>query len=143
MSAFHNSEAVVIDNGTGSIKAGFAGEDSPQVVLPTSMNFHAKLVAGMPGSPTAGGASSSASSSDGGASSSSSSSSSSAAAADGKDGDSNSNNAGSNKSSAKAGGATTFKRPIRRGAVEDWDSMTAAWRYVLHHEIGIDPESPE
>jgi actin beta/gamma 1/actin len=27
--------AVIIDNGTGFIKAGFEGEDSPKVVLPT------------------------------------------------------------------------------------------------------------
>ena len=43
MAAFNNSEAVVIDNGTGLIKAGFAGEDSPQAILPTSTNFRLKV----------------------------------------------------------------------------------------------------
>jgi actin-related protein len=68
----------------------------------------------------------------------SSSSSSSSGGADGNGNGNNNNNLGNTTSS---GGS--FKRPIRRGTIENWDSMTTAWRYVLHHELGLDPEAPE
>jgi len=122
----HNSEAVVIDNGTGFLKAGFAGEDSPQVVLPTTTNFMQKMYM---------------------------KSNKHLSEENNNDNNNNNNsnnnttdaNATSSASSAAAAAAAgaAYKRPIRRGMIEDWDSMTAAWRYLLHHELGLDPESPE
>ena len=126
MASLHNSEAVVIDNGTGFLKAGFAGEDSPTVVLPTTTNFLQKIHMGNKANSN--------SDENGNTDNSSSNNNS-------NDNNNNDNNNSNNNSSSAAGAA--YKRPIRRGVIEDWDSMTAAWRYILHHELGMDPESPE
>jgi actin-related protein len=122
MASFHNSEAVVIDNGTGFLKAGFAGEDSPQVVLPTTTNFLQKLQMGNKRDDDD-------SNNDG-----------SLGGGNGNSGDTDSK---TNSSSMHTASAAAYKRPIRRGKIEDWDSMTAAWRYLLQHELGLDPEAPE
>ncbi len=37
---FDKKEYVVIDNGTGFIKAGFSGEDLPRCVIPTVVGTH-------------------------------------------------------------------------------------------------------
>lgn len=120
MTSFHNSEAVVIDNGSGFLKAGFAGEDSPQIVVPTTTNFLQKIQLGHKTN------------------------------ANGSENDNNNasnhpggNGSNSHTSSSSSSSTANYKRPIRRGTIEDWDSMTAAWRYLLHHELGVDPESPE
>ena len=41
---FDQEEFVVIDNGTGFIKAGFSGQDLPRIVLPTVMAEHTEVV---------------------------------------------------------------------------------------------------
>jgi actin-related protein len=127
MSSFHNSEAVVIDNGTGFLKAGFAGEDSPQVVVSTTTNFLQKIQLSHKMN-----ANGNQDENDGNTSSGNSNN---------GEGSSNSNN--SNHSSSVSSASANYKKPIRRGTIEDWESMTAAWRYLLHHELGVDPESPE
>lgn len=33
------AEALVIDNGSGTIKAGFAGEDAPKVMFDTTVGY--------------------------------------------------------------------------------------------------------
>lgn len=127
MSAFNNSEAVVIDNGTGYIKAGFAGEDSPQAILPSSTNFRLKVQYG----------SASQLDDDNAGLNSNFESSALSSSSSGADGNGNGNN--NNNRADKSPGGESFKRPIRRGTIENWDSMTTAWRYVLHHELGLDP----
>ena len=37
---FDTEEYVVIDNGTGYIKAGFSGQDLPRIVIPTVIGEH-------------------------------------------------------------------------------------------------------
>ena len=37
---FDQEEFVVIDNGTGFVKAGFSGEDLPRLVIPTVVGEH-------------------------------------------------------------------------------------------------------
>ena len=37
---FNQEEFVVIDNGTGYIKAGFSGQDLPRIVIPTAVGEH-------------------------------------------------------------------------------------------------------
>ena len=37
---FDESEVIVVDVGTGYIKAGYSGEDLPRVVLPTIIGMH-------------------------------------------------------------------------------------------------------
>jgi len=128
MASFHNSEAVVIDNGTGFLKAGFAGEDSPQVVLPTTTNFLQKIQMGNKRDDDSGNGDGSLGGGGGGG-------------GYGNSGDTDSKTNASSSMHTSSGAA--YKRPIRRGKIEDWDSMTAAWRYVLQHELGLDPEAPE
>jgi actin-related protein len=41
---FDQEEFVVIDNGTGFIKAGFSGQDLPRLVIPTIMGEKEELI---------------------------------------------------------------------------------------------------
>jgi len=37
---FDQEEYVIIDNGTGFVKAGFSGQDLPRIVIPTVIGEH-------------------------------------------------------------------------------------------------------
>lgn len=37
---FDKEEFVVIDNGTGCVKAGFSGQDLPRLIIPTVVGEH-------------------------------------------------------------------------------------------------------
>jgi actin len=37
---FDQEEFVVIDNGSGFVKAGFSGQDLPRLIIPTVMGEH-------------------------------------------------------------------------------------------------------
>lgn len=41
---FDQEEFVVIDNGTGFIKAGFSGQDLPRIIIPTVMGEHTETI---------------------------------------------------------------------------------------------------
>ena len=41
---FDQEEFVVIDNGTGFIKAGFSGQDLPRIIMPTVMGEHTEPI---------------------------------------------------------------------------------------------------
>ena len=41
---FNQEEFVVIDNGTGFIKAGFSGQDLPRLIIPTVVGEHIEPV---------------------------------------------------------------------------------------------------
>ena len=41
---FDQEEFVVIDNGTGCVKAGFSGADLPRLIIPTVVGEHTETV---------------------------------------------------------------------------------------------------
>ena len=41
---FDQEEFVVIDNGTGFVKAGFSGQDLPRLIIPTVMGEHTEQI---------------------------------------------------------------------------------------------------
>tara|TARA_B100000780_G_C20898795_1_gene357710 strand:+ start:123 stop:302 length:180 start_codon:yes stop_codon:yes gene_type:complete len=41
---FDETEFVVIDNGTGFVKAGFSGQDLPRLIIPTVVGEHTEAV---------------------------------------------------------------------------------------------------
>jgi actin-related protein len=41
---FDEEECVVIDNGTGFIKAGFSGQDLPRIVMPTCIGEKTEII---------------------------------------------------------------------------------------------------
>lgn len=41
---FDQEEFVVIDNGTGFIKAGFSGQDLPRIVMPTVIGEKTEII---------------------------------------------------------------------------------------------------
>jgi actin-related protein len=41
---FDQEEFVVIDNGSGYIKAGFSGQDLPRIVIPTVIGEHTEFI---------------------------------------------------------------------------------------------------
>ena len=41
---FDQEEFVVIDNGTGYIKAGLSGQDLPRIIMPTVMGEHTEII---------------------------------------------------------------------------------------------------
>jgi actin-related protein len=41
---FDQEEFVVIDNGTGFVKAGFSGQDLPRLIIPTVVGLHLEKV---------------------------------------------------------------------------------------------------
>jgi actin-related protein len=41
---FDQEEFVVIDNGSGYIKAGFSGQDLPRIIMPTVIGEHTEQI---------------------------------------------------------------------------------------------------
>lgn len=41
---FDQEEFVVIDNGSGYIKAGFSGQDLPRIIMPTVIGEHTEII---------------------------------------------------------------------------------------------------
>lgn len=41
---FDQEEFVVIDNGTGFVKAGFSGQDLPRIIIPTCVGEHVEPI---------------------------------------------------------------------------------------------------
>ena len=44
---FDQEEFVVIDNGTGFVKAGFSGQDLPRLIIPTCVGEHVEQIEDM------------------------------------------------------------------------------------------------
>ena len=42
----NNNKCIIIDNGSGSIKAGFSNEDAPSVTIPTVVGIRKTMAAG-------------------------------------------------------------------------------------------------
>ena len=100
---FDQEEFVVIDNGTGFVKAGFSGQDLPRLIIPTVVGEHIEQI-----DPQL----------------------------------LNAQNAGTDVQEEKKtyafGNAAlqckdthTLSRPIKRGIIEDWDSMELMWGHIF------------
>ena len=100
---FDQEEFVVIDNGTGFVKAGFSGQDLPRLIIPTVVGEHIEQI-----DPQL----------------------------------MNAQNAGTDVQEEKKtyafGNAAlqckdthTLSRPIKRGIIEDWDSMELMWGHIF------------
>jgi len=115
-------EAIVIDAGSGTVKAGFAGEDAPRSIFPSvvgtveDQEVFAKMnstITAAPSSPT--------------------------------------RIMGGNANAVRdafVGTEAQEKReylamtsPIERGNVTDWDKMTQLWEYTFQHELHVNPEA--
>eukprot|EP00947_MAST-08B_sp_MAST-8B-sp1_P003449 g3449.t1 len=106
------TEAIVIDNGTGTIKAGFAGEDHPRHVQPTVLEPAAD------GSPVA------------------------AFNRANTQGEAVGGTARGAAARAAQALAAEARRPIKRGVVDgDWDAMAAIWDNIFQNELHVDPEA--
>jgi hypothetical protein len=120
-------DVLVLDHGTGFIKAGFAGQDAPRLVIPT-------LVASQSA------ASSAFSSSSSSSSSSSDATGASASAQEWIGADALHAYRAAHAPDANADDAASFALtcPIERGQITDWDAMQRIWDYIFR-QLRVDP----
>jgi len=108
---FDESDVIVVDMGTGFIKAGYSGEDLPRVVIPTVMsereNFTAEDNTNNPG--------------------------------DSKPNKVVSKKFGMDAYAHR--NDHELHHPIQRGIVQDWTRMTDLLEQIFHQELGVDPRS--
>lgn len=116
-------EAIVLDNGSGVIKAGFSGEDAPRATFSACVGkvknpewFAAQVPSWKAGTPAAAGPTATSEL--------------------------------LHERDTFVGTACQQYRdfldvthPIDRGVVEDWDALERIWEYVFAHELHIDPET--
>jgi hypothetical protein len=123
-------DVLVLDHGTGFIKAGFAGQDAPRLVIPT-------LVASQSAASSAFSSSSSSSSSSADASSSASAS---ASAQEWIGADALHAYRAAHAPDANADDAASFALtcPIERGQITDWDAMQRIWDFIFR-QLRVDP----
>uniref|UniRef100_A0A1A9VRY3 Actin n=1 Tax=Glossina austeni TaxID=7395 RepID=A0A1A9VRY3_GLOAU len=96
----YSNAPIVIDCGSGYIKAGFASEDRPTTVFPTIVGRPRKgIVVGAAG---------------------------------------RSSYVGEGAQSMR--GVLSFKYPIDRGVVTDWDDMEKIWQHCFANELCVDPQ---
>lgn len=103
---------MVIDHGTGFIKAGFSGEDLPRLIIPTVVGTHqvpvdpSQVTAGPPGT------------------------------------EPNQPKIVYNFGNAAFAGRATheLKFPIQRGIIEDPDNMIHLWKHIFD-ELNLDPKN--
>ncbi len=109
---FDQKEYLVIDHGTGFIKAGFSGEDLPRLIIPTVVGTHtvpvdpSQVTAGPPGSEPN----------------------------QPKIVYAYGNHAFANRSTHE------LKFPIQRGIIEDPDNMIYLWKHIFD-ELNLDPKN--
>ena len=117
-------QVIVLDNGTGHLKAGLAHRDQPSVVMPTVI-ARPKLRQTMGGG-------ASASSSDGGGG---------ARGSGGGGGTMKSGRAVFVGSEAVAKrGVCEFSFPLAHGIVCDWEGLELVWRHCFLNELRLNPE---
>uniref|UniRef100_A0A1A9X5A3 Actin, cytoplasmic n=1 Tax=Glossina brevipalpis TaxID=37001 RepID=A0A1A9X5A3_9MUSC len=96
----YTNSPIVIDCGSGYIKAGFANEDQPTTMFPTIVGRPRKgVIAGAAG---------------------------------------RTSYVGEGAQSMR--GVLSFKYPIDRGVVTDWDDMEKIWQHCFANELGVDPQ---
>jgi actin len=109
---FDQKEYLVIDHGTGFIKAGFSGEDLPRLIIPTVVGTHtvpvdpSQVTAGPPGTEPN----------------------------QPKIVYAYGNQAFANRSTHE------LKFPIQRGIIEDPDNMIHLWKHIIE-ELNLDPKN--
>jgi len=98
---FNQEEFVVIDNGTGYIKAGFSGQDLPRIVIPTVVGEHIEQQ-----DPALVGQNAT------------------------EEENQKRTYAYGNAAYANKDTHDIFE-PIKRGIIEDWDNMTILWQHIF------------
>ena len=106
---FDESEVIVVDLGSGFIKAGYSGEDVPRVVIPTVIGEHENTTAEDSG----------------------------AAAGDSKPNKVVSRKMGNEAFLNRSDHDLHY--PIQRGIIQDWDRLTQLLEHVFYNELGIEP----
>lgn len=109
---FDQKEYVVIDHGTGFIKAGFSGEDLPRCVVPTVVGSHQvqidpSLMTGPPGT----------------------------------EGNQPKMIHSFGNAAFAQRGNHELHFPIKKGIIEDFDHMTDLWRHIFEQELNLDPKN--
>jgi actin len=105
------NQAVIIDNGSGFVKAGFAGDDTPRVVFPSIVGkrlnpVSAGPIVGKRLEPVRAG---------------------------------QNTYVGDQAQSMSRRGIITISHPRENGIVTNWDDMEEIWRHTFHNELRIDP----
>ena len=111
---FDQEEFVVIDNGTGFIKAGFSGQDLPRVVKPTCMAEHTAIVEQNNNQHVE------------------------------QTMEKKSYSYGNVAFSRKSEERTKMFEPISRGRITtemDWDNMEMIWEHILRDELKLEPKN--
>mmetsp|Transcript_39582 Transcript_39582/g.51860 ORF Transcript_39582/g.51860 Transcript_39582/m.51860 type:complete len:139 (-) Transcript_39582:929-1345(-) len=108
---FDESEVIVVDLGSGFIKAGYSGEDVPRVVIPTVVGEHENTSAEDSGT----------------------------AAGDSKPNKVVSRRMGNDAFLSRADHDLHY--PIERGIIKDWDRLTQLLEHVFYTELGIEPRN--
>lgn len=108
---FDESEVIVVDLGSGFIKAGYSGEDVPRVVIPTVVGERVNTAAEDSG----------------------------AAAGDSKPNKDVSRMWGNDAFLNRSDHDLHF--PIQRGVIQDWDKLELLLSHVFHNELGIEPRN--
>ena len=123
-------QVIVLDNGTGHLKAGLADKDQPSVVMPTVV-ARPKLRQTMGGMGGMSQAIIAATDSGGGGASSGNNNSSSKTKK-------NQNVFVGSDAIAKRG-VCEFSFPLSHGIVSDWDGLETVWRHCFYNELRVDP----
>jgi actin len=100
---FDQEEFVVIDNGTGFIKAGFSGQDLPRLIIPTVMGEHTEQIdPQMMNAQNAG-----------------------------ADIQEEKKTYAFGNAALQSKDTHDLKWPIKRGIIEDWDAMELMWGHIF------------
>ena len=102
-------QAVIIDNGSGFVKAGFAGDDTPRVVFPSLVGKRlnpVRPIVGKPLNPVSAG---------------------------------QNTYVGDEAQVMSRRGILTISHPLENGIVTNWDDMEKIWSHTFHNELRIDP----
>ena len=108
---FDESEVIVVDLGSGFIKAGYSGEDVPRVVIPTVVGEPENVQAEDSGNPTG----------------------------DSKPSKFIQKKMGMDAFLNRHDHGLHF--PIQRGIIQDWDRLTMLLEHVFTNELGIEPRN--
>jgi actin len=109
---FDQEEFVVIDNGTGFVKAGFSGQDLPRLIIPTCVGEHVESV-----DPTQ------------------------LQGATQQDLlEEKKTTYAFGNAALQAKDTHTLYQPIKRGIIDDWDYMEQIWVHIFD-ELNLDPKN--
>lgn len=133
-----NTPAVVMDNGTGYTKLGFAGNDSPSWVIPTAIATRASGSSSKPSAPSK--PSFLSSSTAGGSSHSNTKTASSSLSGIKSDMADLDFYIGDEAIEAAKGPSYSLNYPIRHGQIDNWDQMERYWENSIFKYLKCEPE---